>query len=133
LATGIPARLSAREGRKFGLTVGIAFAVLGGVAWWRGRATVAIVFWSVGGLLMAAGLAVPTTLGPVQRAWMGLAHAISKVTTPIFMAIVYFVVLLPVGLVMRMFGRNPLTTHHSANTVWVSRGQNRRGDLERQF
>jgi hypothetical protein len=133
LATRIPARLSAGEGRKFGLTVGIAFAVLGGVAWWRGREALAGGFWAVGALLILAGLAVPTSLGPVQRAWMGLAHAISKVTTPIFMGIVYFVVLLPVGLVMRLFGRNPLTTHHGAETVWVSRGENRRGDLERQF
>jgi hypothetical protein len=133
LATRVPARLSAREGRKFGLTVGIAFAVLGGVAWWRGREVLAVGFWTAGGLLILAGLAVPTGLGPVQRAWMGLAHAISKVTTPIFMGIVYFVVLLPVGVVMRLFGRNPLTTHHRRETVWVSRGENRRGDLERQF
>ena len=33
----------------------------------------------------SAALVVPTQLGPVERAWMGLAHAISKVTTPIFM------------------------------------------------
>ena len=38
-----------------------------------------------------AALVVPTHLGPVQRAWMGLAHAISKVTTPIFMGVVFFV------------------------------------------
>jgi len=125
--------LSAREGRKFGLTVGIAFAVLGGVAFWRGRETVAVVFWVVGGLLILAGLLVPRSLGPVQKAWMGLAHAISKVTTPIFMAIVYYVVLSPIGLVMRLFGKNAMTEHHKDASIWVSRGDSRRGDLERQF
>ncbi len=133
LATGIPARLSAKEGRKFGLTVGIAFAVLGGVAWWRGRAPVAIGFWALGGLLILAGLLLPTRLGPIQRAWMGLAHAISKVTTPVFMAVVYFVVLAPIGVIMRLMGRNSLTAQHRADSIWVSRGNDRRGDLERQF
>jgi hypothetical protein len=133
LATGVPTRLTKREGRKFGLTVGIAFAVLGGVGFWRGRETAALVFWVVGALLILAGLLIPTKLGPVQRVWMGVAHAISKVTTPIFMGIVYFVVVAPIGLVMRAFGRNPLTAHHTQATVWVSRGDNRRGDLERQF
>ena len=133
LASGIPTRLSRAQGRKFGLTVGIAFAVLGGVAWWRGRATVALGFWVVGGLLILAGLVVPSRLGPVEQAWMGLAHAISRVTTPVFMGVVFFVVFMPVGAVMRLFGRNPLTTHHGNGTAWVSRGEDRRGDLERQF
>src|SRR5258707_6130820 len=39
----------------------------------------------VGGTLVIAALLVPTWLGPIERAWMGLAHLISKVTTPIFM------------------------------------------------
>lgn len=133
MAAGISARLSAGEGRKFGLTVGGAFAVLGGIAWWRGRAAVAVSFWAVGGLLILAGLAVPTSLGPVQRAWMGVAHAISKVTTPVFMGVVYFVVLTPVGVIMRALGRNALTTHRGRQSVWVSRGNNRTSDLEHQF
>jgi hypothetical protein len=133
LATGIPTRLSAREGRKFGLTVGIAFAVLGVVAWWRGREPLAIAFVALGGLLILAGLVVPGRLGPVQRGWMALAHAISRVTTPVFMGIVYFVVLLPIGATMRLFGHNALTTHHRGDSVWVARGENRRSDLKRQF
>ena len=41
---------------------------------------------------------------------MGLAHAISKVTTPIFMGVVYFVVITPIGFIRRRaFGSNPLS------------------------
>ena len=133
LETGIPTRLSVGEGRKFGLTVGIAFAALGGIGFWRGREMLALAFWVVAGALILAGLLVPRDLGPIQRAWMGIAHAISRVTTPIFMAVVYFVVVAPTGLLMRAFGRNALTAHHGDTTVWVSRGEHRRGDLERQF
>ena len=51
---------------------------------------------ALGGALALAGLVVPRDLGPVERAWMGLAHPISKVTTPIFMGVMYFLVLTPI-------------------------------------
>ena len=109
MATGIPARLSTAEGRKFGLTVGGAFLAItgrssGGAGATGRRRTPArsAPCWSWRALL------IPTLLGPVNRAWMGLAHLISKVTTPIFMGVVYFVVLTPIGLGMRLAGRRPL-------------------------
>ena len=80
-----PARLTAAEGRKFGLTVGSAFLILGTIAFWRGKRLTAMVLQSLGGVLIVAAIVMPTQLGPVERAWMGLAHLISKVTTPIFM------------------------------------------------
>lgn len=61
-----------------------------------------------GGLLLLAGLAIPGSLGPLYRAWMGLALLLSKVTTPIFMGVIYFLVITPMGLFMRMIGRSPL-------------------------
>ena len=131
LATAIPARLSPKEGRKFGLTVGGAFAVLALLLWWRGRAA-APVLGAVAGLLVVAALAIPTSLGPVQRAWMGLAHAISKVTTPIFMGVVYFGVLTPISMLMRAFGKNPLTVRPQAGGFWVPR-PGARSSMERQF
>ena len=133
MATGIPARLSRREGRKFGLTVGTAFLVLGGVAQWRGHAVLALGLWTLGAGLLLAGLVVPAHLGPVQRGWMGLALAISKVTTPILMGIIYFVVLSSMGLVMRLFGRNALTSHHGGDSAWVPRAAGYQSDLKRQF
>ncbi len=133
MAKRIPARLSAKEGRKFGFTLGMAFFVFGGIAGWRDHETVSIVLWVVGGSLLLAGLFFPARLGPVQRVWMGMAHAISKVTTPIVMGIMYFVVFAPMGTVMRLFGHNSLTTHHGSDSAWVPRAAGQRSDLERQF
>ena len=135
LATGIPARLSAAEGRRFGFTVGGAFLALAALAWWRGRDHGALVFAGVGGLLVLAGLAFPERLGPVYRGWMGLARVLSRVTTPIFLGIVYFVVLAPVGLVMRLFGRRPLQHPATAASRWIARAADarRRADMEHQF
>ena len=134
LANGIPARLTPGEGRKFAFTVGAAFLALAAFVWWREKHTVATVLGSLGALLLVLGLVAPTQLGPIQRAWMGLAHLISKVTTPIFMGVVFFIVIAPIGLVMRLFGKAPMTIPRGAATYWHTREPDaRRSDLHRQF
>jgi hypothetical protein len=133
LALAVSARLSAAEGRRFAFTVGLAFLAVAAIAWWRGRVIVPVGAGGLGSVLLLAGLLIPTHLGPVYHAWMRLAHAISRVTTPTTMAVVYFGALTPIGVLMRAFGRNPLTAHHHADTAWVPRGDHRRSDLERQF
>ena len=133
LATGIPTRLTPAEGRKFGLTVGLAFLVLTAIVWWRGHLGAVYVLGSLGALLVFAGLVIPTRLGPVNRAWMGLAHLLSKITTPIFMGIVYFIVLTPIGLLMRLFGRNPMKHGQAGEGFWQARDPETRGGLQRQF
>jgi hypothetical protein len=124
--------LSPAEGRKFALTVGTAFLVLAAVAFWRQR----VVLWNalalVGALLWVAGLAIPGKLGPLQAAWMAMAHAISRVTMPIFLGIVYFGIITPIGLVMRMIGRNPIRHEPQQGSYWFPRTEHR-SDLNRQF
>lgn len=135
MAAGISARLTSSQGRRFGLTVGGAFLVLAAVAWWRGHPMLVNILAGVGGLLVLAGLIVPTRLGPVERAWMALAHAISKVTTPIVMGVMYLLVLTPVGWLRRTLGGNPLVHQAEAESYWHKRpeGHRRSGDLRRQF
>ena len=127
--------MSPAEGRKFGLTVGGAFLVITAILWWRGRMGVVPYFGALGVLLVAAGLLVPTLLGPVNRAWMGLAHLISKVTTPIFMGIIYFLVFTPVGVVMRLAGRRTLVHQPGPHGFWLDRepGKPDPARMERQF
>ena len=133
MAAGGPARLTPAEGRKFGLTLAAAFGVLALIAWWRGGEHAPIVFGVLTGLFLLGGLLVPARLGPVQRAWMGMAHAISKVTTPIFMGVVYYLVITPVGVLRRLFGHNSLRAGREKGTGWVDRREQPRGDLMRQF
>jgi hypothetical protein len=127
--------LSPAEGRRFGLTVGAAFVALGGVLVWRGRASAAVVAFGLGGTLLAAGLLVPGHLGAVQRAWMGLGVALSHVTTPIFLGLVYFGAIMPIGLGLRAARRDPLTRNRSRATLWVRRSAAARArrDMERLF
>jgi saxitoxin biosynthesis operon SxtJ-like protein len=132
LAERVPARLNPGEDRKFGLLVGGAFVGLAVLLEWRGRTSAAPVVAGIGVLLVAGGLLLPARLAPVRRAWMGLAHAISTVTTPVFMGVVYFVVFAPAGALMRLFGRNPIAPNHEG-TRWVARETGTKSDMARQF
>ena len=137
LAHPVPARLSSEytsaQGRKFGLTVGIAFGVFGGIAAWRGHPTTFTVLATLGGALILAALVAPRQLGVVDRAWMRLALLISKVTTPIFMGVIYFVVLSPIGALRRLAGKNALVHKPGAHGLWADRTGTPQSSLERLF
>ena len=139
MADGAPARLrgpqAPRELRSFALTVGGALVGAAALLDRRGGATAAAaVVAGLGVALIVAGLIAPARLAPVHRAWMGLALAISRVTTPVLMGVVYFGVLTPIALAMRLVGRRPLARPRGASTYWVDRPASaRRSDLRRQF
>jgi hypothetical protein len=135
MAEGVPTRLSRGEARRFGLLVGAAFLALGALLSWRGRPLPALICGSAGAVLILLGAVLPDALRPVHRVWMGLAGAISKVTTPIFMGVVYYGVLTPIGLIRRMVGGNPLKPRVKNGSLWVGRERKSKGpeDLEHQF
>ena len=86
-------------------------------------------------MLLLGGLVVPAALLPVERGWMAFAHALSKVTTPIFMGLVYFLVFTPFGVVRRMMGKSGLV-HVPANaSYWATldRDARKRRSMLRQF
>ena len=127
--------MTAHEGRRFGLTVGGALAVVAGAAGWRNHEIAASVLAAVAAGLAIAGILIPTRLGPVERGWMRLAHAISRITTPVVMATMYLGVLLPVGVIRRVVGGNPLVHDEREGSFWRERpeGARRTGSMRRQF
>ena len=132
MAQRSPARLTPREGRRFALTLAVAFGVLAVVAWWRESPQATLAFGVLAEAFVLGGLLVPGKLGPVYRLWMGFARTLSRITTPLFMGIVYFLVITPIAVMRRTLGGNPLHAHRGA-TGWVDRQQAPRGDLTRQF
>jgi hypothetical protein len=128
---------TAARGRKFALTIAIAFGVLALLSFWRRRQAPPLILGGLAAILAIAGLAMPSRLGPLESAWMKLAHMLSKVTTPIFMGIVYFVVLTPIGFIRRSFGGNPLVHKAERESYWIARAASESGKqrsrMERQF
>ena len=133
MATPAAARLTPREGRRFGFTVGGRFLALATILLWRDRATGAMVCAALAAPLLLAALLLPARLGPIQRAWMGLALAISRVTTPVLMAVIYFLLVTPIGALRRAMGRNAIARDRQAASYWIERARPGRGDLRRQF
>ena len=128
---------TAARGRRFAFTIAAAFAVIALITVWRDRETIAAVTGAIAALMFGGGVIAPSRLEPIEQGWMKFAHALSRITTPIFMGIVYFVVLTPAGLIRRTFGSNPLVHSGENGTYWERRpsrereAQRRR--MERQF
>lgn len=134
MAHRVPARLTPAEGRRFGLTLGVAFLVLAAIVRWRGGETVSLVFGAVAVVLLAGAVLVPGALGPVQRGWMAFGERLSRITTPIVMGALYFLVITPVGLVMRALGKNPLDHSSERDSFWVARPESaRRSALDKPY
>ena len=134
LARGVSARLTPAEGRRFGLLVGGAFLVLGVLLGRRAHTVGATVALVLGSALFAGGLAAPVRLRPIYRSWMALATVISKVTTPVVMGIIFFLVLTPIGVIARLLGHRPLSRPQGETSYWQSRPPGAgRGEMDHQF
>ena len=89
---------------------------------------------TLGTLFVLGGLIIPRQLGPVERAWMGLAHLLNKVTSPVFLGVVFFGVFSPIGWVMRKAGRNPMRAPVKGQSAWIGReAGSRQSALDHQF
>ncbi len=99
-----------RAEREFGLIVGSILVLLG--AWWlyRGKFTLAAeIVMPAGALLVIAGLLFPRALIYPSKVWLLFGEGLSYVTTRIILAIVFFFVITPIGVIKRLMGWDPLS------------------------
>jgi hypothetical protein len=113
---------SLRELRRFGLTVGGAFLVLALISAWRGHWLPPRVLGTAGALLVVGGVAAPRLLAPVERGWMRFAEGLGRVNTRIILALLYWLVITPVGIVRRWLA-DPLDRRmrDGRPSVWITR------------
>jgi hypothetical protein len=115
--------------RSFGLTVGgillAIAAVRTGLHLWHDAPAgwVEGVLAAVGVLLLGFGLAAPARLAPLNRAWTGLGLLLFKVVNPVVLGIIYLTTIVPIGLLLRVTGREPLHLKfdRQADSYWVVR------------
>ena len=112
--------------RNFGFTMAAVFALIGGYSLYKGTSHAP--FW-LGAAAVFAGLTLwrPRWLNPANRAWLKLGLVMYHVVNPVIMALLFFIVILPIGLVMRLFGKDflRLAWDRSSSTYWLSRADPR--------
>ena len=109
--------------------------VLGGITWWRNHEILARFLVGIGVLLLLGALIAPIRLKPIERFWMAMAAQISRVTTPIILGIVYFMIVTPIALVVRVIRGNPLEHPLGKLGYWFSgsASESTKTDMRRQF
>jgi len=67
------------------------------------------------------GGAAPSLLKPLYHGWMHLAYYLNFVMTRILLGIVFYLVMMPISLVMRIVGKDPLNRRGKAESYWKLR------------
>ena len=121
--------------RQFGLLVGGVFAVIG--LWPFVFRSESPRLWAMilGGLLIVLGGIVPQSLKQVHQGWMKVGHVLGWINTRIILGIIYYLLITPMGLVMRLMGKDSM--HRSfvqhTDTYRVLRTPRPRQHMRNQF
>lgn len=94
--------------RSFGLIVGGIFGIIG--IWPAVVHGLGPRLWAViaGSILILPAVIWPTVLGPVFRLWMKVGHALGWFNTRVILTLGFFLMITPLGLIMRAFGKDPM-------------------------
>lgn len=108
--------------RKFGVLFFVVFGLLAVWSWWRSGAA----FSYLAGISLAflvAALLVPVILRPLNRAWMVFGLLLHKVTSPIILGAMFFVLFTPVAFVMRLARRDLMKRRfdRAIGSYWINR------------
>jgi hypothetical protein len=120
-----PETVKGSSDRGFGLTVGGILLLIAAVRVWRhaGYGAIELVLGAVGLCLIVLALVRAQSLSGLNRAWTRLGLVLFKVVNPVVLALIYLITIVPIGLVLRACGHDPLRLKRdpSASTYWVKR------------
>jgi hypothetical protein len=109
--------------RSFGLVMGIACLAVAALGFWAGSAHWPI--WASAAAVFGS-LAVlwPDFLTPLNRVWFWFGIALHRVANPAVMGLLFFGMITPVGLLMRLTGKRPigLAFEPDRSSYWIKRG-----------
>lgn len=102
--------------RKFGLlTGGIISLVFGTFLPLLRHKAIPTWPWVFAVFLWALAILAPERLHIIYRAWMRVGEVLGRINTAIILSIVYYLIVTPMGLTMRAFGRDPMLRKHDPN------------------
>jgi predicted membrane protein len=95
--------------RNFGLIFGAIVAVLFGLLLpWLFTYSIPLWPWIVSAILCFSALLQPSLLAPIYKGWMTVGLALGWINTCIILWVIFHVLLLPIGLLIRLFGKDPM-------------------------
>ena len=122
--------------REFGLTFGAIFVIIFGVFFpWVLERDWPAWPWIVAAPFWALALIYPQWLRPVYRVWMRFGLLASRVMTPLVLGLVFFVIISPMAVVMRLMGKDPIrrTLDQNQQSYRVKSSKSPKEKLERPF
>jgi hypothetical protein len=122
--------------REFGALTGSIVALLFGLFFpWLLDRGIPLLPWVLGGTLILAGIVVPTSLRVVYRLWMRFGLLLNKITTPLILALVFYLIITPTALIMRVLGRHPIARRfdHDAKSYRIPSKRRAPAHMERPF
>lgn len=97
----------------------------------------ALIVGSAGAVILAAGLIAPLWLRPLYIVWMLVALVLGAIVTRIIIALVFYLLITPIGWVRRTFSKNGLPGFRPdsrKDTYWIKRDKEERsGQMEKQY
>ena len=118
--------------RSFGIVFFIVFLI---ISFWPTIEGQSLRLWSlaIALIFLVFGLLNSKLLSPFNLIWIKFGEALGRIIAPIAMGIVYFIIITPIGLFMRLIGKDLLRTKFSKNnSYWIKREKNI-GSMKRQF
>ena len=122
--------------RNFSIVMAVAFLVMGFILFFRQKPEF-LLLWLTGVAFLATGMIRPVWLRFLYVPWMKLGMIMSWVNTRLILGIIYYGLVTPIGLVMRLCGADPLHRAGSkhAASYWIPRPQKtfEKSDYERLY
>ncbi|MFH1798492.1 MAG: SxtJ family membrane protein [Candidatus Omnitrophota bacterium] len=130
-------KIENKDLRQFGIVLGVILAIFGGIHLIKGHAAARVWFFSGSVAILLCAVFMPRFLKPVYICFTKIAKIIGWVNTRIILILVYYLILTPIGIVLRMIGKDPLTRKidKNAETYWIKPQKTipSRESLEKQF
>ncbi len=105
--------------RAFGISVGTVLCLIAALLVWRGRIGRAEVLGGIGVFLVVCGYVRPSLLKYPSDAWWKFAMVLGWINARVLLTVLFVVLLLPLGLVWRLTGRDPLARRRGAWPGWL--------------
>ena len=124
---------SQSSNRSFGILFFIVFLIFG--VWpLKNGENLNYYFIIFSGIFLLLGLLNSKLLSPLNKIWIKFGEILGIIIAPIIMALVYFVILTPVSLAVRVFGKDLLGLKfiNKQQTYWINRKKNM-GSMRKQF